>query len=310
MFASVWKLLSFAIGAASLRRQTLQPVHLAVQPNCGSLSGPPADVNGGLQPLGSYKSIVSFGDSYTSGGTINGSKLPPPILSPPNPNAGGRISNGPLWIENLASSAGAELHDWAANGSVVDSSIYLNRTFDAPDFMTQVNNYIDTRLASAETLYVIFMGIGDYELRNEVQTVSLILASDIIWAMLELSSSPIFGTDFLVVDNYGRGTQSAVGDAYKTSLFSQLNSLNGMGLNIGFVDFKTLWDGVLHSNPGYQAFGYISAGSCLLSDLTMSQACNDPDHTFYWIPGHPSAATHTIMADYVKEVLTQCTARK
>ena len=38
-------------------------IHLAVGPKCGSLSGAPADVNAGLLPLKSYKTLVTFGVS-------------------------------------------------------------------------------------------------------------------------------------------------------------------------------------------------------------------------------------------------------
>ncbi|KIK71568.1 carbohydrate esterase family 16 protein [Collybiopsis luxurians FD-317 M1] len=314
--ASAWWISVPNVRAAVTWRQNeqAQAVHLAVNPNCGNLSGPPADVNQGLQPLNSYKAIVSFGDSYSSGGMINGSALPPAVLSPPNPNAGGRMTNGPLWIEHLASAADATLHDWAVNGSVVDSTMYLspNLVANVPDFLAQVGNYISTYPSSDDTLYVIFMGMGDYELRNDIYggpNSLTILASDIIYAVLELNSSPVFAKNFLIVDNYGRGTESSAGDAYKASLFSQLNELysdSAYGLNIGFVDFKTVWDGVLNGNPGYEAFGYTNPGACLSSDLTISNECDDPSRTFYWIPGNPSAATHSIMAEYVQEVLTQC----
>jgi hypothetical protein len=40
-------------------------VHLAVSPQCGTLSGGvPTDVNVGLGPLNSYKTIVTFGGEY------------------------------------------------------------------------------------------------------------------------------------------------------------------------------------------------------------------------------------------------------
>lgn len=54
-------------------------------------------------------------DSYTDGGVRDGSPLKPAVLSPPNPRAGGRLSNGPVWVENLASSANATLKDYAVS---------------------------------------------------------------------------------------------------------------------------------------------------------------------------------------------------
>ncbi|KAJ3855342.1 hypothetical protein EV368DRAFT_79752 [Lentinula lateritia] len=303
--------------AAVSRRQATADVRLAVSPNCGSLSGPPADINHGLKPLTSYNTIVAFGDSYTSGSTFNGSALVQPVLSPPDPNAGGRITNGALWVENLAAAANASLQDWAVNGSVVDHNMYLNIDFTGvPDYMTQVQNYIGVRPSSVvdDTLYVIFMGMGDYELRNEIYqgpTSLTTIASDIIYSILELNSNPVFAKNFLIVDNYGRGTESDAGDAYKTSLFTQLYEVSNdldYDLSFAFVDFKTLWDGVLNGSPGYAAFGYTNAGACLSNDISMTGECDDPDHTFYWIPGNPSAVTHSIMAEYVQEVLTQCVA--
>ncbi|KAJ3757210.1 carbohydrate esterase family 16 protein [Lentinula raphanica] len=308
--------------AITSSRQVTSDVHLAVSPNCGSLSGPPADINNGLKPLSNYSTIVAFGDSYTSGSIFNGSALPPPVLSPPNPNAGGRITNGPLWVENLAAAANATLQDWAVNGSVIDHNMYPSINFgDIPDYLTQVQNYIGVRPSSVvdDTLYVIFMGMGDYELRNGKEfSLSEIyqgpqslttLASDLIYSILELNSNPVFAKNFLIVDNYGRGTESTAGDAYKESLFNQLYEVSNnldYDLSFAFVDFKTIWDGVLNGSPGYEAFGYTDAGACLSNDNSMNAECDDPDHTFYWIPENPSAATHSIMADYVQEVLAQC----
>ncbi|KAJ3916638.1 hypothetical protein F5877DRAFT_46197 [Lentinula edodes] len=292
--------------AAVSRRQATTDVHLAVSPNCGSLSGPPADVNNGLKPLTSYNTIVAFGDSYTSGSTFNGSALVQPVLSPPNPNAGGRITNGALWVENLAAAANASLQDWAVNGSVVDHNMYLDIDFTGiPDYMTQGELLTLVTTTSPRFIAQIVQNyIGG-------PTSLTTIASDIIYSILELSSNPVFAKNFLIVDNYGRGTESDAGDAYKTSLFTQLYEISNdldYDFSFAFVDFKTLWDGVLNGSPGYEAFGYTNAGACLSNDMSMTGECDDPEHTFYWIPGNPSAVTHSIMAEYVQEVLTQCVA--
>jgi hypothetical protein len=53
-------------------------------------------------------------DSYTDGGgNHDGSPLAPPILMPPNSEAGGRSTDGKLWIENIADDIGAKLMDYA-----------------------------------------------------------------------------------------------------------------------------------------------------------------------------------------------------
>lgn len=52
-------------------------------------------------------------DSYTDGGKHDGSPLAPPIFIPPNPEAGGRSTDGKIWIENIADDIGAKLMDYA-----------------------------------------------------------------------------------------------------------------------------------------------------------------------------------------------------
>lgn len=75
----------------------------------------------GFHGLRSYlqifvRTIVAFGDSWTSNGS-NGTIPFAPVVFPPNPSAGARIgnneraraSNGYTWIEDLANTIGAKL---------------------------------------------------------------------------------------------------------------------------------------------------------------------------------------------------------
>lgn len=54
-------------------------------------------------------------DGYTDGGKQNGTTLDPAVQSGTDPKAGGRMSNGPLWIEYFADSVGATLMDFAVS---------------------------------------------------------------------------------------------------------------------------------------------------------------------------------------------------
>jgi hypothetical protein len=113
-----------------------------------------------------------------------------------------------------------------------------------------------------------------------------VAAQNIIYNMLILSSSPTFAKNFLVIDNYGRGTKSAAGEAFKQDVFSGLNAVRGiLGANVAFVDFANIWNGVLGATPGYKAFGYTNPGACTVNGDTTVGACSDPEHSFYWIPG-------------------------
>lgn len=103
-----------------------------------------------------------------------------------------------------------------------------------------------------------------------------------------LSSPPTNGRSFLVTDVYGRGVHTAEGDAYVQKIFDGLHDLHygTENLNVAFAAFSRIWDGVLGSDPGYEAFGYTTTDSCVIGDGTSTVgSCDDPEHYFYWIPG-------------------------
>jgi hypothetical protein len=90
-----------------------------------------------------------------------------------------------------------------------------------------------------------------------------------------------------VLDDYGRGTHAATGDAWKQAVFDGLSILRAKGLNVAYVDFAPLWDAVLGTSPGFAAFGYNTSGACIpnLSQTDMTGVCSTPLNSFYWLPG-------------------------
>ncbi|KAF7347267.1 tRNA-dihydrouridine synthase 2 [Mycena venus] len=226
-------------------------VQLAVNPQCGTLSGGvPVDVNVGLGPLSSYKTIVAFGDSYTAGPT-----------------------NGATWVQNLANSTGARLINYAASGAVVDVDQWPQvapvQATASVDFINQANKFITgQKLDPASTLYIIFFGIGDYaEAVATGQTDMTNIAGVLVYTMLGLVSSPSFAQNILIVDNYGLGKTSPAGDAFKQDLFTSLGTGRRLyGWNVGFASFNSIWEGVLYGSPGGSAFGYSDTGICVQND--------------------------------------------
>jgi hypothetical protein len=109
-----------------------------------------------------------------------------------------------------------------------------------------------------------------------------------------LSDPPTNARNFLVLDVYGRGTTTSSGEAYKQTVFSGLHEFhartNGTELNVSYVDFATIWNGVLGPSPGFAAFGYTSTDSCTQctekNGCSTIDMCSDPKHFFYWIPGY------------------------
>ncbi|KIO31733.1 carbohydrate esterase family 16 protein [Tulasnella calospora MUT 4182] len=285
-------------------------IHLAVGPHCGSAKGNATDVNEGLRTLTTYKTVVSFGDSYTAGGRADGGPLLPPVLIGNSPKAGGRTTNGPVWSEDIANDIGATFMDYAIGGAVTDARLWPAKANNS-DFIHQVDLFLSQNnvLDPKTTLYTIFFGINDYSAVKYDGNHMPQAAQTILDQIARLMAPPTNAESFLVPDAYGRGKVVDYGEQFKELVYAGLRQIrkdHHSKFRYAYVDFKYLWDGVLVTDPGYAAFGYTSTGDCTLNSSTIIGACSDPDHTFYWIPGHPSKQTHRIMADYVEEVMDQC----
>ncbi|KAG9307917.1 carbohydrate esterase family 16 protein [Chiua virens] len=240
-------------------------VRLAVHPQCGPLSGDVSDVNAGLD-LANVKAIVSFGDSYTDGGRQDGGPLAPAVLVPPNPFAGGRSTNGKIWVEHIADSVGAELMDYAWSSAVTNISLWPSNPYPR-DFIMQTTTFLEqsNKLDPDTTLYTIFFGIKSVSFSSDGNHL-LQAAQDLLAQMKLLSQPPTNARNFLVTDVYGLGTQDTWGEAWLQAIFDGLIAFRVQDppLNVAFVNFAAIWNGVLGPDPGHRAFGY------------------DPDHHFYW----------------------------
>ncbi|KAG8712147.1 hypothetical protein FRC09_020183 [Ceratobasidium sp. 395] len=286
-------------------------IHLAIGPTCGrfTITGNTSDLNAGLWDLKQYKTIVSFGDSYTAGGVDNGSPLAPAVITPPSPKAGGRTTNGPVWIEYIANDTSARFMDYAVGGAVTNRTLWPSKA-NASDFIGQVEIFLNqsNKLNPATTLYTVYFGINDVSASHKDGAQFLPAAARVVIDQIKrLAAPPTLARSFLVTDSYGRGSHEVAGDAYKNQIFNELAKLHygPPFLQIGYAgqlwqshqvdlilmtfihikDFGYVWDAVLNTAPGYAAFGYNSPGACALNSSTIIGACDDPDHTFYWIPG-------------------------
>lgn len=288
-------------------------IHLAVGPKCArQLGGNTSDVIAGFHPQ-SIRTIVSFGDSYTDGGKQDGSPLAPAVIIPPSVLAGGRSTNGLTWVENVANDIGATLKDYAQAGACIDLSLWPSNPRPV-DFLGQMKTFLaqNNTLDPDTTLYSIFFGINDY-LASLIDGDHMQAAAQVLLEQIKiLSSPPTNARSFMVLDVYGRGTTAPSGEAFKQTIFSGLSDFhtatNSTKLNVSYVDFATIWDGVLGPDPGFAAFGYKSTDACTActSGCSSTGWCLDPEHYFYWISGHPSKETHRIMADFVDDVWRQC----
>ncbi|KAG9077690.1 hypothetical protein FRC06_008757, partial [Ceratobasidium sp. 370] len=186
--------------------------------------------------LGAFKTIVSFGDSFTSDGKFDGSAPDPPVQTGTSPRYGGRFANGYVWIENLANDTGAHLLDYAVPGAVTDTTIWPSKATES-SFVQQVSIFTNQSHSfdPDTTLYSVFFGINDYSASAKDGDHMLEAAEALLGQVKLLSQAPTNAKYFLVVDDYGRGTHTASGLAFKTRVFNGMSAMRGSAPRIGFI---------------------------------------------------------------------------
>lgn len=89
--------------------------------------------------------IVVFGDSYSDIGNKQ------------------RLTNGPLWSEDLAVGWNASLYSFAFSGAVCNNDIYSKETTFIPSITDQVEMYYNQNLdlIPEETAFIFWVGVND-----------------------------------------------------------------------------------------------------------------------------------------------------
>lgn len=282
-----------------LSRRAADQIKLAIQPQCGTLaSSQSSNFNAGID-LATIKTIFSFGDSWTTTGRSDGGTARPAVGQGTNPLYGGRASNGPVWIENLASD-GRALKNYAIGGATVDRTLWKARARNS-DMIAQVNKFLSQNIAisPASSLATLFFGINDYAASSQGPGTMAQAGSQLLNQAGRLMSAGI--TQFLVVvPALDRKAVREFDDVVWNGMKAMQQS---KAIKFAFVDLVPLFKAI-SSNPGL--FGYKSDQACLKSVQTTVGGCPDPDDYLYWIPAHPQYQTHRLIADWVRAVLTAC----
>ena len=140
----------------------------------------------------SLNKIVIFGDSLSDNGNLYEYMKHQLPTSPPY--FAGRFSNGPVWIEQLATfyygdQADAHLLDYACGGAgVIEEEL---DDADEDDVLFTLSREVDSYLlahhdkANAESLYVLWIGANNYIALPDDTEQSLIMVNDGIQKQLE-----------------------------------------------------------------------------------------------------------------------------
>lgn len=287
-----------------------------------SCSGGDADT----PPL--FGTIVAFGASVTDTG--NACRAVPDTYCPTSPPyAEGRMSNGPLWIENVASTLGATAKGVRFGGTnfayigARTTAIPGGATQLVPNMAVQLEQYLASAgyRSSPQALYVV-SGIA---FGNDVTDALTLAATDptaptrittnavtsIVTIMQRLYASGARHIVLINSTNLGltpdvralgpaavaAATQLAAG--FNGALAQQVPALKAIspGLNIYTIDAFSL-AGQAAANPA--SLGLTNGtDACLDLRATPQTLCADPDGYFYWDGYHGTTATNRILASEV-----------
>ncbi|KAJ7505296.1 hypothetical protein B0H11DRAFT_1977949, partial [Mycena galericulata] len=285
-----------------------QPIKLKASPVCGELSSQSfTEANTGVT-LNATKTIVAFGDSWTSNGS-NGTIPFAPIVFPPNPSAGARLgnnfraraSNGYVWVEDLANTLGAKLIDYSVGGAVVDLSAW-NSTNKGVTFTS--DNLLRTDFADLDpdtTLYTVqFVFARKFAIYIFIPNLIPFvqeggdwnIASNSFLRQISILQANAGAKNFLIHWVY---FQENVTDTFQDVVQQGLQSAHvENGTNFATVNLYNLFTDI-QSSPS--EWGYTNT-TCLASQNFTTFGCDDPDHSIFYIQTNNSSQTHEIINQY------------
>ena len=272
-----------------------------------------------------FTEMYVFGDSLSDVGNLFDITSDLGFGFPPPPYFEGRVSDGPVWNEYLASNLGHTMRDmgdpltnnYAVAGAKTDDGNFneANPVFpfpglDLPGLSDELNSFIVDTGGSADpdALYVVWAGANDFFI-PPTDPVAAITESvgNVVTAVGTLEA---LGAENIVVGNlpdlgltpFGIST-GAPGDLTAFS-FGYNNALQttlaGFFPDVEVFDTFTLLNQVV-ADPG--SFGLTDATTpCFDADaLTV---CPNPEEYMFWDTVHPTTAGHEIISNALYEQLS------
>lgn len=245
-----------------------------------------------------FDEIYVFGDSLSDVGNVFKATHSENPQSPPYFE--GRYTNGPVWVEYLASKLKLSANpktNFAYGGATTGNSTEL-----PPGLLAQIEKFKATHSsADPKALYIIWAGANDYlggttdtiapvrNLATAVTSLAAVGAKNILVVNLpDLGKLPgtrtTEGSDAL--NNLTKKHNSELAASLK-SLPQQLSS----DINIKYLDVNSVFNQVI-SNP--RKFGFANVTNPCLNQATI---CNNPNEYLFWDSIHPTTAAHKLFVE-------------
>ncbi len=247
-----------------------------------------------------YSSLYAFGDSLSDTGNVfAASSFPLP------PYFNGRFSNGPVWVETLASNLGLSASPSLLGGTNYAFGGATTGTppgSSTPTLTDQMGLYLTATggVADPNALYVVFGGgndVRDQDVSSSVSNISNIvttLAGAGATTFLIPNLPDIGKTPEALVDPAVSAGATALSAMFNTQLDVEIDNLrSSLGANIFELDTFGFLNGII-ANPA--SAGITNVNTPCLSTQTLS-ICADPDEYVFWDTIHPTAVGHRLLGE-------------
>ncbi|WP_017318365.1 SGNH/GDSL hydrolase family protein [Mastigocladopsis repens] len=267
-----------------------------------------------------FSDMYVFGDSLCDiGSAFDATQKALGQGSPPSPPYfQGRFSNGPVWVEYLAtlleltSKRNTNFATGGANTGAKNTFIPDNQ-LGLPGLQQQINSFIEdlkaaNRLADPKALYIVWAGANDYlgggvthpampieNLSYAITSLAAVGAKNIMVLNLpNLGEVPATRTD-----SQQSTLLNALTQQHNFSLSELLNTLN-LGFDVSIIPFdvNSLFHQVF-TNP--TKFGFTNVTDAQLDQSDHLQ--NDTDKFFFWDVLHPTRFGHSLLAEFAFSLL-------
>jgi len=252
-----------------------------------------------------YSEIYVFGDSLSDTGRLHAATG----LLPEGFYYQGRSSNGPLWIEYLATQLNFQENTynpatnfaWASASS--DEIVFWSE--EGLGLQLQIDAYLKNYpTADPDGLYFVWAGNNDFLGTSDQQQTLTTTISNLVTAVNKLKTHGAQHIVVLGLPDLGKVPRNVNGDnAILMSQFSRLfnESLATAlePLNVIYIDMQTAFDIVSDPRTIMPASMKLSNFTQACFDQETLAICSEPAHYFFWDELHPTTIGHQLIALFV-----------
>ncbi|KAF2235232.1 carbohydrate esterase family 16 protein [Viridothelium virens] len=260
-----------------------------------------------------FSSLIVFGDSFSDNG--NGSYRITNGTWPADPAYyQGRFSNGPVWVEDVATNLSIPLYDYAVGGATTNNNLvqgYTGPNSSVP--VPAVDNQIDAFLADehhadlSSALVVVLGGLNDIFFNATLQASQSVEAMFTSINKLRANGATSFLTlnyynaSRIPYDHYTTTLNQQQLSNFSASLGTALSTISALESRVAYVDLTPLFaEFDYYGEPAkYGLDEYAAYESCLTGaygETPTRTLCDDPEKQVFWDEYHPSARVHEVVA--------------